>query len=244
MSGGSLNYFYCLLGEHVGDFGDKELDDLVQDLTELFEAREWYLSGDTGEGSWREARDNFKKKWFTECGRKERIEKYLKQIASELFDSFGFGHYCEECVEWTPKEGSDYGKCNLDIKRLYHKCDHCDSFGQKADAVERNRGGRSMDELISRQDVIDAVYNHSDSCGYWVGTAKDMEELLNGLPTADPERKKGKWIWLSSTYDRTPCEMRFWCSECHHETIVHTSGTSDPWEHYCPNCGADMRGDE
>lgn len=25
MSGGSLNYFYCQLEDHVGDFGDKEL---------------------------------------------------------------------------------------------------------------------------------------------------------------------------------------------------------------------------
>ncbi len=47
----------------------------------------------------------------------------------------------------------------------------------------------------------------------------------------------GKWVWLSSTYDRIPCEMRYWCSECHHEIITH--GAS-PWEKFCPNCGAKM----
>lgn len=73
MSGGSLDYFYCQLQEHVGDFKDKELDDLVNDLAELFHDREWYLSGDTGEGNWNEARDNFKKKWFTETGRTARM---------------------------------------------------------------------------------------------------------------------------------------------------------------------------
>ena len=36
MSGGSLNYFYGQLEEHIGDFGDKELDELVKDLAELF----------------------------------------------------------------------------------------------------------------------------------------------------------------------------------------------------------------
>ena len=80
MSGGSLNYFYCQLQDHVGDFGDKELDELVKDLAELFHDREWYLSADYGEGSWNEARDAFKAKWFTDHGRQERIEKYLSDI--------------------------------------------------------------------------------------------------------------------------------------------------------------------
>lgn len=44
MSGGSLDYFYCQLEEHVGDFGDKELDELVNDLAELFHDREWILA--------------------------------------------------------------------------------------------------------------------------------------------------------------------------------------------------------
>ena len=47
MSGGHLNYFCHSLEEHIGDFGDRELDDLVKDLAELFHDREWYLSGDT-----------------------------------------------------------------------------------------------------------------------------------------------------------------------------------------------------
>ena len=65
-------------------------------------------------------------------------------------------------------------------------------------------------------------------------------EEIESAPTIEPERKKGKWIWLSSTYDRVPCEMKFMCSECHHEVITHDS---DPWERFCPNCGADMRGE-
>ena len=45
MSGGSLDYFYSQLNDHVGDFKDRELDELVSDLAELFHDREWYLSG-------------------------------------------------------------------------------------------------------------------------------------------------------------------------------------------------------
>lgn len=136
MSGGSLNYFYNKLEEHIGDFGDKELDDLVKDIAELFHDREWYLSGDTGSGSWREARDNFKAKWFTESGRKDRIEKYLRQMSSEVFDSFGFGYYCRDCVEWTLEGDSSYGKCNLNKNCLIHRCDYCDRFEAKGEQNE------------------------------------------------------------------------------------------------------------
>ena len=65
----------------------------------------------------------------------------------------------------------------------------------------------------------------------------DRQQYEKGYADAKSERKRGKWQWLSSTYDRTPCERRFMCSSCHHETITHGS---DPWEKYCPNCGARM----
>lgn len=89
MSGGSLSYFYLHLQEHIGDFHDKELDDLVKDFADLFYAREWYLSSDTCKDDWIEARNKFKKKWFTEQGHKERIEKYLSEFISEIKEAFG-----------------------------------------------------------------------------------------------------------------------------------------------------------
>ena len=84
MSGGSLDYFYCQLNDHIGDFKDKELDDLVADLADLFHDREWYLSSDIGEGEWNEARDKFKQKWFGEGARAERIEQYLDEVKSNI----------------------------------------------------------------------------------------------------------------------------------------------------------------
>lgn len=132
MSGGSLNYFYCVLQEHEGDFRDMELDDLVRDLAELFHDREWYLSGDTGFGAWREARDNFKAKWFTEQGRQERIEKYLVEFAEEVRQSFGMGHYCKECKHWKPeKDDAHYGKCEYAKGYLNHRCESCDKWEER-----------------------------------------------------------------------------------------------------------------
>lgn len=130
MSGGSLNYFYCMLQEHAGDFGDKELDELVKDLAELFHDREWYLSADTGIGDWNEARDEFKKKWFTKHGRQKRIEQYLAEIREEVMKSFGIGdEYCKNCVHWKPetKDGR-YGRCDFVSGCLMHRSEHCERW--------------------------------------------------------------------------------------------------------------------
>ena len=138
MSGGSLNYFYGYLEEHIGDFGDKELDELVKDLATLFHDREWYLSDDTGEGDWIEARDSFKEKWFTEHGRQERIEKYLKELADEIRDSFGMKtERCQTCKHWTkPPDTHKYGRCKYQKTCLMHRSESCERYEGKADLVE------------------------------------------------------------------------------------------------------------
>ena len=127
MSGGSLNYFYSQLEDHVGDFEDKELDELVKDLAELFHDREWYLSADIGIGSWREARDAFKDKWFSEHGRQERIENYLTELGDEIREMFGISNKrCEKCKHWQEKEGSVYyGKCDYEKNCLMHRNESC-----------------------------------------------------------------------------------------------------------------------
>ena len=135
MSGGSLDYFYSSLEDHVGDFEDKELDDLVKDLAHLFYEKEWYLSGDTNIGRWNEARDEFKQKWFTQFGRQERIDEYLKQIKDELYRSFGLtDEYCRNCAHWTENFDS-YGDCdNKDY--LTHRSESCDKFERRSTGME------------------------------------------------------------------------------------------------------------
>lgn len=128
MSGGSLDYFYCQLEEHVGDFGDRELDELVNDLAELFHDREWFLSADTSEGDWIEARDSFKAKWFTKHGRQKRIEKYLSDICREVRDAFGMSNdRCQNCKHWT-KESDHYGKCDFMTGCLSHRSESCEKY--------------------------------------------------------------------------------------------------------------------
>mgnify|MGYP003539004052 CR=1 FL=1 len=95
-----------------------------------------------------------------------------------------------------------------------------------------------MDDLISRQDAIEAVQNRH------MMLSKEKVLLINDLeklPTAEPRR--GKWIRTGSgsLYDH------YECSEC---------GKAPKWEcmgdnrwkiaftGFCPNCGADMRGEQ
>ena len=134
MSGGSLGYFFCEVEQHAGDFKDKELDNLLKDLADLFHAREWYLSGDTGEGDWNEARDSFKAKWFSAGGRAERIEKYLAEITGEGRGMFGLGTYCQECEHWTKEPGTvAYGKCKFTSGCLTHRSETaCPKFERRA----------------------------------------------------------------------------------------------------------------
>lgn len=133
MSGGSLDYFFCSLQDHVGDFGDKELDELVKDLAELFHDREWFLSGDTGSGAWNKARDDFKKKWFSEIGRTDRIEKYLAEFTEEIRRSFGISEkYCANCKHWMRKDPGDvYGDCELEKCCLFHESESCDRWERR-----------------------------------------------------------------------------------------------------------------
>ena len=79
--------------------------------------------------------------------------------------------------------------------------------------------GKPMDDLISRQDVIDALDiapPFEDYADYRIAL-----EVIKDVPSA---QKKGHWI------DKEIC---FTCSECAHDSIEGGN--------FCPNCGADMR---
>lgn len=134
MSGGSLDYFFSQLREHVGDFGDAELDDLVKDLAELFRAREWFLSADTNEGVWREARREFKEKWLRAGSREERFEKYIDIAIEGIRDDFGLNDHkrCETCQHWTQRR-ENYGDCKFESEGYTHKGEVCKKWEERED---------------------------------------------------------------------------------------------------------------
>ena len=105
--------------------------------------------------------------------------------------------------------------------------DKCEIYMAIEALSEPSRQGQ-RDDLIKRQDAIDAFMaehpDGKDSCRIsWA------LNVINELPSAQPERKKGKWIYDSDCYICNQCRSAFgWWAD---------SQTSN----YCPNCGADMR---
>jgi len=81
-----------------------------------------------------------------------------------------------------------------------------------------------MDDLISRQAAIEAF----EDTTY---TKNEIRRRITELPSAQPERKTGKWVEKPNVYGVA------YCSLCDYE--LHTNDTN-----FCPNCGADMRGDQ
>lgn len=97
-----------------------------------------------------------------------------------------------------------------------------------------------MDDLISRQ----AAINELDHAAWGKEWDKALAKaMLESLPSAQPERKKGKWEEREVSSEKVIDEWQSArCSVC---GKYHTT----PYMYYfdnfsfCPNCGADMRGE-
>lgn len=91
-------------------------------------------------------------------------------------------------------------------------------------------------DVVRRWDVfvyLTEYYNHRTEAQH-----DALKEALSRVPSAEPERKKGKWIEIpdeifASTYK---------CSECGEAPL--SDGEEWVLSNYCPNCGADMRGEQ
>lgn len=89
-----------------------------------------------------------------------------------------------------------------------------------------------MSDLINRQAVLDALDLLDED---WRNI---MAYKVEKIPSAEPERKKGKWIHDGRDFPHGVDWIH--CSVCGKKGInVPADLTS-----FCPNCGADMRGEE
>ena len=99
-----------------------------------------------------------------------------------------------------------------------------------------------MDDLISRQ----AILKHIEKIRQNVQMMDDIRRasiIMNGMylcekavrnqPPVQPERRKGKWI------DEIYCSECGWVNEVEPGFIGLVKCFN-----FCPNCGADMRGEE
>lgn len=94
------------------------------------------------------------------------------------------------------------------------------------------------DDLIYRQAAIEAV-RHSPIIevqpAYMLIDKGDALKNIVMLPSAQPERKRGKWINAYPDIEPNPMFMYGICSVCGYEQAIYDMLK------FCPNCGADMR---
>lgn len=86
-----------------------------------------------------------------------------------------------------------------------------------------------MDDLISRQAAIEAM-NTWDWQELYLPI--HFKQLLEELPSAQPERKTGKWEKTITHYP--------YCSIC--EWMPEEDEMTHGLYNFCPNCGAKMEG--
>ena len=99
-----------------------------------------------------------------------------------------------------------------------------------------------MSNLISRQAAIDGLgeeppvwYDGEDEIAERNQWRRDVTAIKE-LPSAQPERKKGRWI---PHEDEDGEHYGDKCSECGVWYVMPYGKTN-----FCPNCGADMRGEK
>ena len=89
-------------------------------------------------------------------------------------------------------------------------------------------------DTISRQAAIDAIKkcrNESDMPDMWYDGMSCALRCIYQLPSAQPERMRGEWI-----DDGDP--FMWVCDVCGYRVKRYNN------TRYCPNCGADMRGEQ
>ena len=101
------------------------------------------------------------------------------------------------------------------------------------------------DKLIKASNAVDIVAKHSALYGDGEVSTDEgeaplydiMSEIMN-LPSAEPERKMGKWVKKSKTTG-----WRYECSECGRRPPKAEWVSGRYLSRYCPHCGARMEND-
>lgn len=100
-----------------------------------------------------------------------------------------------------------------------------------------------MDDLISRKAVLNEIRKVECEPGYqhqgedWAVGLCIAESIVEGAESAEPERKKGRWIYDTERVTADGfVHSQYHCSNCGYQVTG--------WiPNYCQYCGADMRGE-
>ena len=114
--------------------------------------------------------------------------------------------------------------------------------GEEAEALDiaiQALESQPCEDCVSRADMLETFSELFDIWDDYPNMIKEFGKTydkLNDLPSVTPQ-KKGKWIKYDFLEDDG--EWEYQCSNCKYSLINYSDVMC-----YCPNCGADMRGDE
>jgi hypothetical protein len=166
----------------------------------------------------------------------EKMPRYID--ADALIERLGINQDCTECsyctrkyyCSWNPDPGeiciaiSEQPTVTINDLTEEIKVTNC-NYNQFADVSKKG-------DLISRQDALSCFHDWIDKHGD-VHTADEMPEYqrIEQLPSAQPERKRGKWIdYTEDGFVECPyCRSATNCESNKDEL------------HYCFSCGAELR---
>ena len=102
-------------------------------------------------------------------------------------------------------------------------------------------------KIIYQDDAIDALCKsecgcnnaecrHRDNTDFCVTC--DSVNIIKSLPSVQPERKTGRWI-KTARWGRV-----YYCNQCRNYLDFDGVNAGRGSTNFCPNCGADMRGEK
>ena len=101
-----------------------------------------------------------------------------------------------------------------------------------------------MRDLVDRQEVIDALYNWSNHSATDAETWHLRQVIgdIKSLPPAQSEQEKGEWSFIGDNLFECTCCRTMYTTQ---QLAGLRNNLADPYApNFCPNCGADMRGDD
>jgi hypothetical protein len=127
------------------------------------------------------------------------------------------------------------------IKELkaYKEQEPCEDAISRQDVIQECKA-EFLNTNVQRQTERQTLIDQSFARGWNACNRQWMNEVLQ-LPSAQKERKKGKWVDIKKDGNRI---YRCRCSECGKNPIEYTYGYEDWWfeelPKFCPDCGTEM----
>lgn len=138
-----------------------------------------------------------------------------------------------ECLK-RETSGTDFdcNRCNCDECSLNYEQGNVGEQKEALDTAIKVLEQQPCEDCVSRSEVRMLIWQNNDAYGYSDRFHEFTVKFLQ-LPSVTPARPKGEW--LTNPLADNAGEGYFICSKCENDVY----DVSD----YCPNCGADMRGD-